>query len=103
MWDSTATLLGSPVETYDDYGNQEIMYTENDIYVMPRSVYQSEFYAAAQAGLHPSITFDIANRSDYNGERLLRWNGKLYNVIRADWVAQRDKISLVCEERVVNG
>ena len=70
---------------------------------MPRGVYNAEFYNAAQAGLHPSITFELTNRADYDGEVLVEYLGELYNVIRTDWTAQRDKISLVCERRVHNG
>ena len=100
MYDSIATLKGEPTVTYDEYGNEIITYSDNDVYVMPRGVYNAEFYNAAQAGLHPSITFVLANKADYNGERLIEWEGKYYNVIRTDWTAQRDSISLVCEERV---
>lgn len=103
MYDSVGTLLGNPRAIYDSAGNETLAYTECDVFVMPRSVYSSEFYNAAQAGLHPSITFEISNRADYHGERLIRWQGTVYNVIRADWVSQRDKLSLVCEERVHNG
>ena len=39
----------------------------------------------------------------YHGEKLIEWNGVLYNVIRTDWTAQRDSINLICEERVHNG
>lgn len=100
MYDSVATLKGEPITTYDEYGNEVITYQDNQVYVMPRGVYNAEFYNAAQAGLHPSITFELANRADYNGEKLIEWNGVYYNVIRTDWTAQRDKISLICEERV---
>ncbi len=103
MYDSIATLKGNPTATYDEYGNETVTYTDRSVYVMPRSVYQSEFYNASQSGLHPSITFVIANRADYNGERLIEWQNKLYNVIRADWNGQRDAISLICEERINNG
>lgn len=103
MYDSVGTLLGTPRATYDSAGNETLTYTEYDVFVMPRSVYNSEFYNAAQAGLHPSITFEINNKADYHGERLIRWQGTVYNIIRADWTAQRDKLSLVCEERVHNG
>ena len=103
MYDSIATLKGGPITTYDEYGNEVITYTDNPVYVMPRGVYNAEFYNAAQAGLHPSITFVLTNRADYNGERLLEFEGRLYNVIRTDWNAQRDSISLICEERVHNG
>ena len=100
MYDSVATLKGVPVPTYDEYGNEVITYTDKDIYVQPRGVFHSEFYNAAQAGLHPSVTFVITNKADYSGERLSEWEGQLYNVIRVDWNAQRDGISLICEERV---
>ena len=103
MYDSIATLKGEPITTYDEYGNEVITYTDNQVYVMPRGVFNSEFYNAAQAGLHPSVTFEIANKADYRGERLIEWDDKLYNVIRVDWSAQRDNISLICEERVHNG
>lgn len=103
MYDDIATLKAPSTSSYDSYGNETLTYTDNVVYVMPRGVYNSEFYNAAQAGLHPSITFELTNRADYNGEKLIEWNGKLYEVIRADWTAQRDKISLVCEERVHNG
>ena len=103
MYDSVATLKGEPTTTYDEYGNEVITYRDNQVYVMPRGVYQAEFYNAAQAGLHPSITFVLTNREDYHGERLLEFEGRLYNIIRTDWTAQRDSISLICEERVHNG
>ena len=100
MYDSIATLKGEPTVTYDEYGNEVITYQDNQVYVMPRGVYNAEFYNAAQAGLHPSITFELTNRADYNGEKLIEWEGVLYNVIRTDWTAQRDQISLICEERI---
>ena len=100
MYDSIATLKGEPITTYDEYGNEVITYKDNQVYVMPRGVYNAEFYNAAQAGLHPSITFELTNKADYNGEKLIEWNGVLYNIIRTDWTAQRDKISLICEERI---
>ena len=103
MYDSIATLKGEPIITYDEYGNEVITYTDNEVYVSPRGVFNSEFYNAAQVGLHPSVTFVITNKADYNGERLIEWEGKSYKVIRVDWAAQRDGISLVCEERVHNG
>ena len=102
MYDSVAILKTPGTPTYDTYGNETIPYTNRTVYVMPRGVYSSEFYNAAQTGLKPSITFEIANRADYNGERLIEWNGAEYNVIRVDWTAQRDKIALICEERIKN-
>lgn len=102
MYDSVATLKAYGAPTYDTYGNEVQNVTTTDVYVQPRGVYQAEFYNAAQAGLHPSITFVLTNKADYNGEKVIEWEGKEYTVIRADWTAQRDSISLICEERVHN-
>ena len=100
MYDSVATLKAYGAATYDTYGNETLAVTATQVYVQPRTVYRSEFYAAAQAGLHPSITFDLTNKADYHGEKVIEWEGKEYDVIRADWAAQRDRISLVCQERI---
>lgn len=100
MFDTVITLKSAPVITYDNYGNEEVTTTDREVYAIPRSVYKSEFYAAAQIGLHPSITFRITNTEDYQGEKVLEHDGKAYSVIRADWTAQRDAIDLVCAEKV---
>lgn len=103
MYESTAILKAYGTPSYDEYGNEIQTVTQTEIFVLPRGVYNAEFYNAAQAGLHPSITFDVANKEDYNGQKLIEFEGKDYDIIRTDWNAQRDKISLICEERVHNG
>ena len=103
MYDSTATLKAYGTPTFDQYGNEIQTVTETEVFVQPRGVYQSEFYNAAQAGLHPSVTLYLTNREDYHGEKVLTFESKDYSVIRVDWNAQRDGISLICEERVHNG
>lgn len=103
MYDSVATLKAYGTPAYDEYGNEVQTIIEKTVYVQPRGVYNAEFYNAAQAGLHPSITFYLTNRADYDGQKVLVYEGKEYTVIRTDWFAQRDGISLVCEERVNNG
>lgn len=103
MFESVATLKAYGTTAYDEYGNEVITETTSDVFVQPRGVYQSEFYNAAQAGLHPSLTLYLTNREDYHGEKVLTFENKDYSVIRVDWNAQRDGISLICEERVNNG
>ena len=99
MYDSVATLYLQGTRTYDTYGNETVSWTQTEVYVNQRSVYSSEYYQAAQVGLHPSITLEISNREDYHNEKLVEFEGTMYDVIRADWNAQRDKISLVLQER----
>ena len=103
MYDDVATLIAYGKSTFDEYGNESIETEKTDVYVQPRGVYQSEYYNAAQAGLKPSITFEIAHREDYNNQQVVEFHNKYYTVIRVDWTAQRDKIALICEERVNNG
>lgn len=100
MYDSIATLYKDGTRTYDTYGNETISRTGREVFVQPRGVYNSEFYNAAQAGLHPSITLTLANKADYEGETLVEFDGAYYDVIRTDWTAQRDSISLVLQERI---
>lgn len=103
MYDSVATLKAYAAITRDEYGNPVTTIEETEVFVQPRGVYQSEFYNAAQLGLKPSLTLMLTNREDYDGQKYLEFEGKEYEVIRTDWNAQRDGLSLICEERVKNG
>lgn len=99
MYEDVAKLIKYGESTFDRYGNETVEKTAREVYVMPRGVYQSEYYNAAQVGLKPSITFEISTREDYEEEKELEYNGRIYDVIRVDWNAQRDSVSLICEER----
>lgn len=103
MYDDTATLKSYGTATFDEYGNETRQIIETEVFVQPKGVYSSEYYNAAQLGLKPSITLFIANRLDYEGQKELTFDGRDYSVIRVDWNAQRDGISLICEERVEHG
>lgn len=100
MYDNVATLKAYGEPTYDDYGNEFVPEIDTMVFVQPRGVYNAEFYNAAQAGLHPTITFMLTNRADYEGQKVIEFEGKEYSIIRTDWTAQRDGISLICEERI---
>jgi len=99
MFDTVITLKSEPVITHDDYGNEIRTTTDREIFAQQRGVYESEFYNASQVGLHPSKTFRISNTEDYQGEKVLEHEGKLYTVVRVDWDGNRDTVNLVCEER----
>jgi len=103
MYDGVATLKAYGESSFDEYGNETAVEVTRDVFVQPRGVYQSEYYNAAQLGLKPSLTLYMTNKGDYNGEKVLEYEGVEYSVIRVDWSAQRDGISLICEERVDNG
>lgn len=103
VFDSVATLKAYGTPTYDGYGNEFVPEIATTVFVQPQGVYNAEFYNAAQAGLHPSITFVLTNRDDYSGQSVINWENEDYNIIRTDWDAQRDEIRLICEKRVHNG
>lgn len=99
MYDGIAILKGKTVTSRDKYGNPVTHISETEVFVQPRGVYASEFYNAAQLGLQPSLSLYMTNRDDYNGQKVLEYEGREYSVIRVDWSAQRDGITLICEER----
>lgn len=103
MYDGIAILKEYGTSTFDEYGNEIQTVKETTVFVQPKGVYSSEYYNAAQLGLKPSITLYIANRIDYAGQKVLTYEGRDYSVIRVDWNAQRDGISLICEERAEHG
>ena len=102
MFEATAKLYKETGRALDDYANEVITYTTREVFVYPRSVYRAEFYNAAQAGLHPAITLTMTNIADYEGEKLVEFEGKLYDLVRVDWNGQRDRVSLILEERTRN-
>lgn len=103
MWEDVATLKGEPVATYDEYGNERLTYTDTTVYVQSRSVYQQEFYNAAQLGLRPLLVLILSNRMDYSGQKIVEYQNTLYDVIRADWKNGHDSLSLTLAERLEAG
>ena len=91
MYESTAVLLGKPTATYDDYGNEILTHSRKTIFCKMRSVYQSEFYNAAQLGIQA-----------YENEKEVFFNGSYYDVVRADWANSGDSVSLTLAERIGN-
>lgn len=63
-------------------------------------VSRNEFYKAAAVGMTPSVVF-VVSEADYQGERLIRFDGKLYRVIRSYPLPNR-KIELVCQGEAPN-
>jgi SPP1 family predicted phage head-tail adaptor len=102
MFEGTA-ILKKAVVTQDEALNEIETYTERTVFVRPRSVYASEFYQAAAVGLKPSLTLVLASFADYDGEKLVEYNGKEYTVTRTYQRPDRDSVELTLEERFVNG
>lgn len=71
------------------------------VYADIAEVGMNEYYQAMSAGLAPEIVFELADWSEYDGEKRLVYNDVPYKVIRA---AKRGmKMRLVCEKEAFNG
>ncbi len=68
------------VSSFDVYGNPE-GYNKRTIFCDVHSASRSEFYQAAQAGIHPEWEVNVFF-ADYEGEPMARLDGVLYDVVR---------------------
>lgn len=102
MFDAIATLRKETYTT-DAYLNQVPAYSDRDVFVHPESVRLSEFYQAAASGLKPEIVLVLANFADYEGEKVVLFEGKEYTVLRTYRRPDRDSLELTLEEREENG
>lgn len=104
--DDVIKLLTETI-TADDNGNQKSNATERTVFCNVRNVTRSEFYNAAQNGLHPEYVFRLSHYKDYLGEKLIKytdWTGteKVYSVIRTYKEPDGDALEITAEERVGN-
>src|SRR5690606_8479789 len=81
LWRDTVGLI-SLVPGQNEYGDPVMVEgPPRMVYANRRSIRQSEFYQAAQAGLRPEIMFEVRS-AEYQGETKLRYEGTDYLVIR---------------------
>lgn len=81
MWSDVISLI-STTESIDDIGDVIKTPTEKEVFCVVKSISQTEFYQAQAAGLKPEIKFVLANSVDYDGEKTLKHDLKIYEVIR---------------------
>ena len=97
----TITLI-TETRTQDDYGVWRTSETQTDVFCQVSSVTRAEFFDAGRNGLNPEYVFTMFF-GDYNGERIVEYNGKRYAVYRT-YHARTDIIELyVQREGGVNG
>jgi len=85
---------------YDEIGQEIKVPQERNIMCSIKSIGRNEFYAAAQAGLRPEITFIIHNY-EYNGEKEVKFEGQKYKVIRT-YSVDFEEMELICEKVIGN-
>lgn len=79
MWDDVIEL-GNLTETLVK-GEPIQSMVWNQVYANKKSVRQSEFYQAANAGLKPELVFEV-HSFEFNNEEKIKYNGKEYSIIR---------------------
>lgn len=112
-YDNELKLISYTIE-YDEIGQQKKIPIKTNILCAIKSVGRSEFYAAAQAGLKPEITF-IIHAYEYNGEKEVEFEGEKYKVLRtyrkkysigekkSNNILEAEEIELTCEKVIGNG
>lgn len=86
----------------DEVGNQiETDPIEIPVYCGLKSVGRSEFYNAAVTNLRPELVF-VIHGYEYNNEKLVRFEGKDYRVIRT-YADDFEEMELTCEKAAADG
>lgn len=68
---------------------------------MLKSVYEKEFFQAAQAGIRPSFVIETFSMN-YGGQKYIKFDDKEYSIYRT-YKKGTDRIELYCQGRVGNG
>ena len=98
-----ADVIDLITETASAHGvHQSVTETARQVYCTVESVSRSEFYTALNAGIRPEYVFRLALAEDYRGERVVRYRGQKFRIVRT-YMTQDDGIELTCERSDVNG
>ena len=76
--------------------------TARTVFCTVQSVTRREFYDAKNAGIQPEYVFVLALAEDYQGERVVRYKGQRFRVVRV-YITSDDGIEITCERSDVNG
>lgn len=110
--DDVITLISEQVTDHDEHGNPIVTQTERDVMCRVYGVTRTEFYNASTINLHPEWTVRLSDFADYRGEKIVRYRGILYSVIRTFRDSGSfhkgaglgpNEIELVIERKIGNG
>lgn len=100
MVDTEITLIRPAARVQDEKGVWRST-TEEERTILARmdDVNRTEFFGAGQVGMNPEFRF-IVNPIEYEGERVLAWNGKRYAIYRSYHVPGTDDLELYTQREV---
>ena len=76
--------------------------TARTVMCMVESVRRSEYYEASNAGYRPEFVFKLALAEDYQNERLLKYHGQKFRVVRT-YRTEDEGIEITAERSDENG
>ena len=94
LWNDVIELV-KEVPGENDMGDSIVIREYKEVFANEKGIRQSEFYQAMANGLKPSLMYEIS-KFDYEGEKQIRVNNKLYNIIRT-YPVKNEKLEIVCE------
>lgn len=83
MWSKTCFLITETKGTDNSGDPLESTPTREEVFCSEESVRQSEFYQAMATRLKPEIRLKL-HRFEYNNQKKIEYDGKVYDLIRAD-------------------
>lgn len=95
--------LGRITYTQNAYGQEVETKVWKEVFADIRSVSRQEFYSAAMSGIRPTVVFALADYYDYDDEKIIRYDGKTYDVIRTYRRADFDELEITAEMRERDG
>lgn len=98
-----ADVIDLITETRSGHGVHEaVTETARTVYCTVQSVSRTEYYTALNAGIMPEYVFRLSLAEDYQGERVVRFRGQRFRVIRT-YVTEDDGIEITVERADENG
>lgn len=96
MFNDVAYLCKTTI-TYDDVGNTVETLDKTKVFVKPQSIRMKEFYSLAEVGLKADYTLVLADYYDYDNEKLVEYNGTMYDIVRT--YRRDNRLEIVVTER----
>lgn len=97
MTDVVITLIDE-IYAKDENGISRKTEVNTDVFARKRSASRSEFFDGGRNGLNPEFEFDVF-AGDYDGQRVIEYNGKRYGIYRTYAPDGSDYIELYAERK----
>lgn len=92
-----ADVLTLIMETPGAHGIfEDVTLSERDVLCTVRSASYRDILAAGGEGLRPELVFRLAHDFEYQGEKICKYNGIVYNIDRTYYADNEDWIDLTC-------